>query len=118
MTNDPGRRIVRTSEVDAHHFVCRFNWQLMRGDGTRGAESVDFVEFAADGKICRVTGFFGPLAPDEALGRGGPARVRARAPVNSSGAGRALFVRMAPVCSRVQGKGGGGRRLAACRYEA
>ncbi len=59
----PGRRIVRTSAVDAHNSVCRFNWQLVRPDGTRAPESVDFVEFAADGRIRRVTGFFGPLEP-------------------------------------------------------
>lgn len=56
----PGRRIVRTSEVDAHHLVCRFTWQLVNADGTTGPESIDFVEFAEDGRISRVTGFFGP----------------------------------------------------------
>ncbi|HEX6686676.1 MAG TPA: nuclear transport factor 2 family protein [Candidatus Limnocylindrales bacterium] len=59
----PGRRIVRTSEVDSHHLVCRFNWRLIKADGTRGAESVDFIEFAPDGRIQHVTGFFGPLKP-------------------------------------------------------
>lgn len=61
----PGRRIVRTSEVDAHSLVCRFNWQLVKADGTRAPESVDFVDFAGDGRIRRVTGFFGPLTPNE-----------------------------------------------------
>lgn len=46
----PGRRIVRTSEVDAHNLVCRFNWRLVKADGTQGPESVDFVDFAGDGK--------------------------------------------------------------------
>lgn len=63
----PGRQVVRTSEVDVHHLFCRFNWCLIKGDGTRGAESVDFVEFARDGRIHRVTGFFGPLSPNETL---------------------------------------------------
>lgn len=61
----PGRRIVRTSEVDAHHLLCRFNWRLIKADGTQAPESVDFVEFASDGRIHRVTGFFGPLPPTE-----------------------------------------------------
>lgn len=61
----PGRRIVRTSEVDAHNLVCRFNWRLVKADGTQGPESVDFVEFARDGRIRHVTGFFGPLAPND-----------------------------------------------------
>lgn len=63
----PGGRIVRTSEVDAYHLVCRFNWQLVKADGTKLPESVDFVEFATDGRIRRVTGFFGSLTPSEAL---------------------------------------------------
>ena len=62
----PGRRILRTSEVDAHHLHGRFNWCLVHADGTRAPESVDFIEFATDGRIHRVTGFFGPLTPSEA----------------------------------------------------
>lgn len=63
LADHPHRRIVRTTDVDVHNLVCRFNWCLVRSDGTHGSESVDFVEFAADGRIRRVTGFFGPLEP-------------------------------------------------------
>lgn len=66
LNKSPGRRVVRTSELDAHHLVCRFNWRLVKADGTQGAESLDVVEFAPDGRIHRVTGFFGPLTPSEA----------------------------------------------------
>jgi len=66
LKRSPGRRIVRTSEVDVHHLVARFNWRLLKSDGTQGAESVDFVEFTRDGRICRVVGFFGPLTLAEA----------------------------------------------------
>jgi len=62
----PGRRVVRTSSVDVHHLDCRFNWQLIQPDGTRGADSVDFAEFARDGRLRHVVGFFGPLKPSEA----------------------------------------------------
>lgn len=62
----PGRRIVRTSEVDAHHLVCRFNWRLVKADGTKLPECVDFVEFTKDGTIRRVTGFFGLQTPSDA----------------------------------------------------
>jgi heme-degrading monooxygenase HmoA len=61
-----GGRVARTSAVDVHHLVCRFNWRLIKADGTQLPESVDFVDFARDGRIRRVTGFFGPLAPSEA----------------------------------------------------
>lgn len=66
LDEDPGRRIVRTSDVDVHHLVCRFNWRLVKADGTRTPESVDFIDFATDGRIDRVTGFFGRLKPHEA----------------------------------------------------
>ncbi len=62
----PGRRIVRTSAVDVHHFACRFNWRAIKGDGAELPESIDFVDFARDGRIRRVTGFFGPLASQQA----------------------------------------------------
>lgn len=55
-----GGRIVRTSTVDVHHYSCRFNWRVVKVDGTPLPESVDIIEFARDGRICRVTGFFGP----------------------------------------------------------
>ena len=69
----PGVRIIRTSRVDAHHGVARFLWALERSglptqaDGEpeiqRLVEGVDFVELTSDGgRLCRVTGFFGPLA--------------------------------------------------------
>lgn len=57
----PGGRIVRTSEVDAHNLACRFTWRLVKADGTQASESIDFVEFVEDGRIRRVTGFFGAL---------------------------------------------------------
>jgi hypothetical protein len=67
LDKQPGRRIERTTEVDVHHRLCRFGWRLVRPDGTVGAESVDFVEFAGDGRISYVAGFFGLLAPREAM---------------------------------------------------
>ncbi len=66
LAKDPGRRIVRTSEVDPHNLVCRFHWRAINADGTQAPESADFVDFAPDGRIRRVTGFFGPLTPNEA----------------------------------------------------
>ncbi|MCW5230343.1 DUF3291 domain-containing protein [Verminephrobacter eiseniae] len=55
-----GGHIERTSTVDVHHYSGRFNWRAVKVDGTLLPESLDVVEFARDGRICRVTGFFGP----------------------------------------------------------
>jgi hypothetical protein len=58
----PGAKISRTSEVDAHHDVARFAWQMTLADGTALPEGVDFVDLAPDGaRIRGITGFFGPL---------------------------------------------------------
>lgn len=58
----PGGRIARTSRLDTHHLCGRFHWQLTWADGRSLPESLDVVEFAPDGRIRSVTGFFGPLA--------------------------------------------------------
>jgi hypothetical protein len=62
----PGAQIIRTSEVDVHHLFGRFTWRLVRSDGMRLQDSVDFVEFTRDGRIHRVTGFFGLQEPNDA----------------------------------------------------
>jgi len=59
----PGARVIRTSAVDSHHGLARFAWCVVLSDRTRLPEGVDFVELTADGKIARIVGFFGPLAP-------------------------------------------------------
>jgi hypothetical protein len=58
----PGSKVVRTSRVDAHHDFARFAWHVVQADGTALPEGLDLAELSADGRICRVIGFFGPLA--------------------------------------------------------
>ena len=61
----PGARIVLTSGTDEHHGQLRFHWRLDLGDGTQGAESVDFGMLDRDGRLSRIVGFFGaPPAVD------------------------------------------------------
>jgi SnoaL-like domain len=59
----PGAKVVRTSVVDAHHRLARFAWRIVRADGSMLPEGVDFAEISAEGKIQRIMGFFGALAP-------------------------------------------------------
>lgn len=56
----PGARIVLTSGIDEHHGAIRFTWTLRAGDGSVLTEGIDFGELAADGRLRRITGFFGP----------------------------------------------------------
>lgn len=68
--NSPGALLVQTSQLDMHHAVGRFAWQLksptqIDSDGTARAldvEGLDYVEFSEDGsRILKIVGFFGPL---------------------------------------------------------
>jgi len=58
--NNPGSRF-RCSAPQIHHQTMRFAWVLLRGDGTQWTQGMDFGELAADGRIRRIVGFFGPL---------------------------------------------------------
>ena len=53
----------RTSALDVHHGRGRYSWELVAPTGAVGVSGVDFVEFADDGRVRRITGFFGPLEP-------------------------------------------------------
>jgi len=59
----PGHTIVVTTGVDSHDGFARFGWEIRQPDGAVLSEGMDFVAFAADGRISRVIGFFGPLPP-------------------------------------------------------
>jgi len=57
--------------VDEHHGVFRFSWVLVDPQGQPLLEGMDFVELAAEGRLQRITGFFGafPPIPTGELGR-------------------------------------------------
>ena len=59
----PGHRFQRTSGIDAHHDNLRFAWQLVAPDGSVTVGGIDVAELAPDGRLARLTGFFGDL-PD------------------------------------------------------
>jgi hypothetical protein len=58
-TSRPGARLEFMSGSDIHHHVVRFEWRLVRADGTRGDTSVDFGEIGPDGRLIKMVGFFG-----------------------------------------------------------
>jgi len=47
------------SGPQVHHGMMRFTWIYFEGDREQ-ARGMDFGELAADGRIRRITGFFGP----------------------------------------------------------
>jgi hypothetical protein len=58
----------RCSAPQVHHRAMRVTWVLLRPDGTQWTQGgTDFGELAADGRIRRIVGFFGPppaVTPD------------------------------------------------------
>jgi hypothetical protein len=64
----PGHRFRRTSAVDAHHDQARFAWELVAADGAVAVAGLDVAEVHGDGRLRRVTGFFGELPADAASG--------------------------------------------------
>lgn len=60
----PGARYERTSGVDSHHRLHRYNWQISQ-NGRVVMSGFDVTEVDDVGRVLRVLGFFGPL-PDRA----------------------------------------------------
>ena len=54
----PGSRIEVTSEPVRHHDSAFFRWALTDGSGATVMTGFDVVQFDADGRIARLTGFF------------------------------------------------------------
>lgn len=61
-----GHSVVRTSAIDQHHDQIRFEWELRAADGAVVVAGVDYGELAPDGRLQSITGFFGPVAQEEA----------------------------------------------------
>lgn len=57
----PGHTFRRTSGVDEHHGVARYEWELATDGGGSAITGTDIVRFGADGRIASVVGFFGPI---------------------------------------------------------
>ena len=55
----PGHRFRRLSGVDAHHDQVRFAWELAAPNGAVAVAGIDVGELAPDGRLRRITGFFG-----------------------------------------------------------
>jgi SnoaL-like domain len=56
-------QVVPSSHADMHHGVLRFTWKVVSADGKTLIEGIDFGEVAADGRLKKIVGFFGPSKP-------------------------------------------------------
>ncbi len=62
----PGFTFRRASGVDSHHDQVRFAWELVGPDGVPALSGLDVGELAPDGRLRRITGFFGELPAADA----------------------------------------------------
>ena len=58
----PGHSFRRSSVVDEHHGELRYGWELVTPDGSVALTGLDVGTLAEDGRLARITGFFGDLA--------------------------------------------------------
>ena len=57
----PGFRMRQISGIDVHNDQLRFGWELAAADGTPIVAGIDVGEVAEDGRLRRITGFWGDL---------------------------------------------------------
>jgi hypothetical protein len=62
----PGHVFRRTSGVDTHHDLARYAFEFVAPDGTVVITGTDVGELGEDGRLQRITGFFGDIPADEA----------------------------------------------------
>lgn len=60
----PDHTFVRMSDVDTHHDTFRVAWELRGPDGAAALSGIDVGLLAADGKLRRISGFFGGLTSE------------------------------------------------------
>jgi hypothetical protein len=58
----PDHRIELASGLDLHHDSVRFAWKLVGPDGGTVVAGIDVGQLSADGRLARITGFFGDVA--------------------------------------------------------
>jgi hypothetical protein len=64
-THYAGHQFRRASAIDEHHGYLRFAWELVGPDGTVALTGLDVGELAEDGRLRRITGFFGELSVEQ-----------------------------------------------------
>ncbi|HEX3785745.1 MAG TPA: nuclear transport factor 2 family protein [Pseudonocardiaceae bacterium] len=65
-TQFPGHRFRRASGIDSHHDQLRVAWELLAPDGQVALAGLDVGELDEQGRLRRITGFFGPIPAETA----------------------------------------------------
>lgn len=58
----PGVTLRCSSDVDSHHDVIRFSWEILDAEGAAALSGVDVAQLDPNGLLLDVRGFFGSTA--------------------------------------------------------
>lgn len=58
----PGVSVHRSTDVDHHHDLVRFGWEILDADETVAVAGIDIARVDQDGQVVELLGFFGEPA--------------------------------------------------------
>jgi len=59
----PGHRFAQIGDIDAHHDMVRWGWEMVDPDGQRVIDGIDVASVDGQGRLVKLTGFFGAAIP-------------------------------------------------------
>lgn len=59
----PGHQFRQVGELDEHHNLVRWGWEVLDAEGTSVLEGIDVALRAEDGRLTYLAGFFGANIP-------------------------------------------------------
>lgn len=59
----PGHRFAQIGELDTHHDMVRWGWEMVDADGKRVIDGIDISSVDDQARLVKLTGFFGAAIP-------------------------------------------------------
>ena len=59
----PGHRFAQIGEIDSHHDMVRWAWEMLDADGQRVIDGIDVASVDDHGRLVKLVGFFGAAIP-------------------------------------------------------
>ena len=57
----PGHRFQQVGDLDGHHGLLRWSWEMLDADGAKVLDGIDVALRAEDGRLSYLAGFFGAV---------------------------------------------------------
>lgn len=59
----PGHRFAQIGNIDVHHDLVRWGWQMVDAEGQQVIDGIDVAWIDSSGRIAKLAGFFGAEIP-------------------------------------------------------